>query len=303
MRLFALALICASAHALEPPLEIPEDPRHVSLGAVVGGGYGSSAAGDSLLFDLGVQIVGMRSFHHRAWLAQWDGILAARGGLLGNTVPYTGLAGLDTSAWGELGYRWTRDRQLSAYTGAQVGGELSVLTRPGTAVGDLDALNNLDGVGGLTVRGRVRIDVGLSYLNWKRSLLVVGLFQEALQAPGVYGDGFSFTEGGVAARFDMWHRLTASLEVLAGRSPGTAQTGLNTSVQTTHVEFSALFRYLFRRVAWLALSGGIARDFDIRTYVGGRSYRTANAPAFGVNLLVGISLDRHGRVEGPCDYR
>jgi hypothetical protein len=281
------------------PARADPDPRHVSLGAVIGGGYGSSFAGQSLLFDVGVEIVGMRAFHHRAWLAQWDGVIAARGGILGNTIPYTGLAGLDTVAWGEIGHRWTPHRWISPYTGALIGGELSILTRPGTAVSDLDELNNLDGVGGLSVRGRFRLDVGMSLLDARRSFLLVGLFQEALVAPGIYTGGISFTEGGMAARFDLWHRLTASLEVLAGRSPGTAQPSLGTTVQTTHVEASALFRYLFRRVAWLALNGTLARDFDRRVYMGGGVYSTEAAIAFAVNIAVGVSLDRAGKVEGP----
>ena len=56
----------------------------------------------------------------------------------------------------------------------------------------------------------------LSLLDGRRSFLLVGLFQEALIAPGIYSNGGSFTEGGLAARFDLWHRLTASLEVVAG---------------------------------------------------------------------------------------
>jgi hypothetical protein len=270
------------------------------VGAVFGLGYGSSAVGLSLLFDLGAELVGIRTFHQRAWLAQWDGLIVARAGLLGNTIPYTPLAGLDTLASGEIGYRWTRDRQLSPYSGAALGGELSILTRPGTAVSELGTLNNLDGVGGLSVRGHFRIDVGLSYLDDKRSLLLVGLFQEALFAPGIYTNGISFTEGGLAARFDICRRLTASLELLAGRSPLISQTPLSTSVETTHVELTALVRKLFRDVAWLQLSGGFSRDFDRRTYDGSPNvYRTASAPAFNINLAVGVSLDRRRRLYGP----
>jgi hypothetical protein len=284
-----LALTGVSATARAQPAG---EFRNLAIGAVLGFGYGSSAVGDSLLGDLGAEVVGIRSFHGRAWLAQWDGAITARGGLLGNTIPYTWLAGLDTLATGEVGYRFMPSRRASLYSGAGLGGELSVLTRPGSALSQLKTLNDLDGVGGLGVRGRLRVDVGLSFLDEARSLL--------LFAPGSYTTGTSFTEGGVAVRFDTRRRLTLSLEVAAGRSPVESDVALATRAQTTRVELSALVRKLFRERVWLALGGAFSRDYDRRSYSGSAIvYRTASAPAFNVNLVLGISLDRQRRLYGP----
>jgi hypothetical protein len=285
-----------SVHAEAPPPAAPPERVEfdsVLVGALLDFGYGSAAVGDSLLGDLGAEYVGIRTFRDRAWLLQWDALLAARGGLLGNTRPYTGLAGMRTVADGEIGYRWLRARTLSPYTGARVDGELIVMTRPGTSLSDLDRLNNLDGVAGVSAHGALRIDAGLSLLDGARSLVVVGFFQEALRAPGVYTPGAAFAEGGVGARFDLRRRLTASLELSAGQSPTSTQAALGTSDQTTIVELSALVRFVLRSGVWLQAAGGYSREFDRRTYQSSPlTYQTASAPSFDVTLALGVSLDR-----------
>ena len=275
------------------------------MGAALDFAFGSSAAGESLLGDLGGEYTGVRTFRRRAWLLAWDALVAARGGILGNTHPYTGLAGMRLSGYAEPGYRWLPERRVSPFTGVRAGGELIVLTQPGTSLSDLNRLNNVDGVAGVVAHGAFRIDVGVSLLDGARSLVVVGLFQETLRAPGIYSPGMTFTEGGLGARFDWSRRLTATFEVHAGQSPHRSDVALGTSVQTTRVELAALVRWIFSNGVWLDASGSYALEGDERTYQGSpQVYRTENPPSFSVALGCGVSLDRkHWRQVKPAPPR
>ncbi len=278
----------------------PTEFDSISLGAVVGFGVGSSAIGVSLLGDLGAEFVGVRSFRQTRWLVQWDGLISARGGIVGNTLPYIGLAGIHTLASAAGGYRWMYMHRWSLYTGVKVTGDFSLLVPPGGPYSDLKTLNDIDSVGGLTARGALRFDVGVSFIDGRRSLLLVGFFQEALQAPGVYAPAASFSEGGLEARFDVAHKLTIELNGLAGRTPVMTQAALQTADQATYAEVSGQVRKIFVNGMWLTLSGSFSRQFDRRTYQGSAIvYDTANAPAFGFVLLYGISLDVHHRLARP----
>jgi hypothetical protein len=277
----------ARAESARPEFE------NILLGAVLDFGFGSSAAGQTLLGDLGGEYTGVRTFRDRAWLVEWDALLAARGGMLGNTHPYIGLAGIRALAYAEPGYRWLPERRVSPYTGLRAGGELVVMTQPGTAISDLDRLNSVDGVAGVVARGAFRIDVGVSLLDGERSLVLVGLFQESLRAPGIYSPGMTFAEGGVAARFDWSRRLTATFEVLAGQSPTRSNAALGTGVQTTIVELALLVRFVFKNGVWLQGSGGYALESERRTYQGSpQIYETVSAPTFSAVIGCGVSLDR-----------
>jgi hypothetical protein len=297
--LFALTARSASAQSLAPATDV--EYRSVSVGPILDFGYGSSAVGQSLLGDLGGQYLGIQSFRGRRLLVQWDASLAARGGILGNTLPYTPLAGVHTAAMAEAGYRWQPTRALSLYTGGRLDGELAILTRPGTALSDLDRLNDMAGVGGVVARLAPRADIGLSLLRGLHSVLLVAFFQESLRAPWGHTPGAAFAEGGVMARYDLSRTLTAILEALGGAAPKSSTPALDTTDQTAHVEVSALVRGIFRNGMWLAVSGGFGRDFDHRVYqASGRAYDTANAPSFSVALAYGVEVDpqrRKGR--GP----
>lgn len=282
--------LAARAHANDA---VPEY-RNVSLGAIADFAYGSSSGGDSLLGELGAEYVGIQSFRGHALLVQWDTFLAARGGIIANTLPYTPLAGAETTAAVEAGYRVQRHRRFSLYAGGRLAGQLSIMTRPGTSIGKLDSLNDIDGVGGVVARGQLRADVGVSMLRGRHSLLLVGFLQEAGYAPGVYTPGIGFTEGGIAVRYDLRRRLTASLEGLAGRSPPSSRRALDTTVRSTYAELSAVLRVILPHGIWLALSGSYGRQFDQRTYHDvARTYDTANAPVFGATLLLGIPFFWH----------
>jgi hypothetical protein len=171
---------------------------------------------------------------------------------------------------------------------------LSILPHPGLTFGQLKNLNNIDGVGGLVATGALRADIGLSMLDGRRSLLLVAFFQEIGYAPGVYTHGIGYSEGGIAARFDLSQRLTASLEGLAGRSPVRLQIPLDTTLQSTYAELSAVVRYIFRDGIWLAASGSFSREFDHRVYLAaGTTYDTANSVNFSASLLLGVPLFWH----------
>lgn len=291
--------------AAEPPppaVDAPPSPeyRSVSRGAVADFGYGSSAVGDSLLGELGAQSVGIQSFRDHALLVQWDGLLAARGGILGNTHPYTELVGGHVVASAEAGRRWQPRARWSVYTGAGLAGDLSLMTNPGTSYGDLDTLNDLDGVGGLSARGALRVDGGASLLDGPRSLLLVAVLQEALRASGIYTPGVAFTQAGLAVRWDVARRLTVSLEGLAGWSPATKQAALDTTDQKTELGTAAVVRKIFTNGMWLAATSALSREFDHRVYAASATaYDTANAPTFTVTLLYGIPLGC-GRAAGSA---
>ena len=270
----------------------PGEFQTVLFGPVVDVALGSAAVGDSLLGDLGGEYLGLQSLRDRRWLLQWDTLVAARGGTLANTHPFTGLLGLRTAASAELGHRWLRRGALALYAGGRLDGELSVLTRPGTPIDRLDTINSVDGVGGVVGSGAVRVDVGLSELDTARSLLIVGFFQEALRAPGIVTPGGAFAEGGVSARFDLTRRLTAWLEALAGQSTPRTDAALGTRDQTTVIEVAGAVRAIFRRNMWLTASGSIGQELDRRTYQGSAAvYRTASPPSLQGTLAYGMSFD------------
>jgi hypothetical protein len=266
-----------------------DEYRNISLGAIADIAYGSSSGGDSILGQLGAEYVGIQTFRDRSLLVQWDTFLAARGGIVGNTLPFTSIAGGHTYANVEAGYRFQRHHRFSFYMGGRLNGDLSVMTHPGTSIGNLDTLNDANGVLGVDATGLIRADLGVSMLSGKYSLVLVAFFQEAASAPDIYTSGSAFSEGGVAARFDITRKLTASLEAFAGRGATSTQAALDTTVQNSYAEISGLVRGNFRNGIWLALSGLYGRQFEHRVYRASMTtYDTASAPEFNISLLLGI---------------
>jgi hypothetical protein len=191
----------------------------------------------------------------------------------------------------EAGYRWFSERRWSIYTGAGLRGDFSFLTVPGKDVTQLRTVNGLDGVGGRTADGALRVDAGASLLDGARSLLVVAFFQEALRAPGIYTRGAAFAEGGVAARFDLANRLTAYLEALAGQTGTIVDAALGTTDRTTYAGFSGVVRYIFANGMWLAVTGGYSREFDHVVYSGSATaYDTATPPTFEARAFYAVPL-------------
>jgi hypothetical protein len=295
-----LALLTAAAVTTAAPAraQVPEI-INASLGPTADFGVGLGMPGDSLMGELGGQFTGVRTFRDRTLLVEWDARLAIVGGVLGNTLPYTGLLGMHAAGTGEVGYRWLADRRFSPYLGVRLGGDLLVTTPPGTAITELDRLNNMDGVGGVNVSGLVRVAFGASLLRPQGALLLTAFAQEALRAPGVYTPGLTLSEGGIAVRFDLKRRLTFEIEGLAGRAPPTSIAALDTRDLTSYAEVAALFRKIFANRMWLGVAARFSRAFDERTYgagAGGRAsattYSTADAPTLAVHLTYGIPIGK-----------
>src|SRR6185312_2680605 len=189
----------------------------------------------------------------------WDTLFAARGGVLGNTHPYTPLVGARTQASFEAGARWVPQARWSFYTGAALAGDCSAMTRPGTDIVELRTLNDLDGVGGRVADATLRLDAGASMLDGARSLLLVAFVQGEARAPGIYTPGMGLGELGVAARFDLAWSVDAWIEAHAGRSGPVEEPSLGTIDQATVGSFSAQVRKLFSNGMWIAVAGGSSR--------------------------------------------
>lgn len=279
----ALVALLRCAHA--------DEYRNVSLGAVADFQFSSTSGGIALLGEGGAEYVGIRSFRDKRLLVQWDTLLAVRGGIIGNTLPYTSLVGGHTLADVEAGYRFMRTRS-SLYAGGKLAGDLSIMAHPGLSLSQLDRLNDIDGVGGVVAHGELRADIGWSWIAGRRSLLLVAFAQEVGYAPGVYTPGLGYTEGGVAARFDLSRRLTAYVEGFGGRGSTRHDDALATSVQSSTAGVDGVVRGIFGNGIWLAVSAHYQRQFDRRTYRASPiAYETANAPDLGAQLLLGIPFE------------
>ncbi len=270
----------------------------VSRGAFVDASIGTSPAGDAIMGEVGIESAGIRAFPGRRWIMQWDVAVALKGGVLGNTHPYLGLFGPHMLAWTEVGVRFRPNRSWSPYLGAQIAGEAQVLSHPGTAlaVSELQSLNPVDGTGGATAHGGFRIAAGTSYLDETRSLLVDVFVEEALGAPQANTLASTFTEIGIAARFDVWRSLEFSVEGIFGLAPTRDDALRGTTDQTTRVGGAATFRKIFANRMWFGASVFVERDSDHVVYTASNAtYDTANAPSLGVTLLFGIPLTRNKR--------
>jgi hypothetical protein len=113
----------------------------------------------------------------------------------------------------------------------------------------------------------------------------------ALRAPGIYTRGAVFSEGGVAARFDLANSFTAYLEALAGQTDASAGAALGVTDRTTIAGFSGVVRKTFGNGMWLAVTGGYHREFDHVVYSGsGAAYDTASPPTFEARLFYAVPL-------------
>lgn len=263
------------------------------LGAIGDGGIGTSMAGDTLMLELGGQWAGLRTVRDRRWLAQWDALVAGRGGYLANEHPYLSLVGGRETAWGEAGYRFRAQRRWSPYLGVRLGNEIDLMKHPGLAWSDLATINNVDRVGGIVAGGLIRVAFGGSFLDDRRSLLVVAFIQEQLNAAETNTPAQAFTGVGLGARFDVARRLTASVEGAWGVTPTRRDSLRELTDRTARIAAAIGVRKIFCNGMWAGLSSSIERDSDHLVYfVTGNVYDTANAPRFGVSLLYGFPLGR-----------
>lgn len=262
-------------------------------GAIADGGIGTSLVGDSLMFELGGQWTGIHSLRGRRWLLQWDALVAARGGYLANEHPYLFLIGGHELGWAEIGRRFVANNQWSPYAGARLGNELFLMKHPGLAWADFDTINSVDRVGGTVASGMIRVDAGTSFLDERRSLLLVAFIQEELHAAETNTPAQAFLGVGAGARLDLAHRLAASAEVSWGAAPERRDSLREFTDSTSRVAASLGVRKTFRNGMWAGLSTFIARDSDHMVYyVTGNVYDTVNAPQFGLSVLYGLPVEK-----------
>ncbi len=299
-RAVTAALLCAAALAssgarAEEGCLAPIPPLDDTVrGAIVDGGIGTSMVGDSLMFELGGQWTGVRARADRRWLLQWDALLGARVGYLANEHPYLFLIGGHELAWAEVGRRFVANHDWSPYAGARLGNELILMKHPGLPWADFDTINSVDRVGGTIAAGLIRLDVGTSFLDNPRSLLLVAFVQEELHAAETNTPAQAFLGVGLGARYDLASRLSASAEASWGAAPERRDSLRGFTDATTHVAASLVVRKTFRNGMWASLSTFIMRDSDHMVYYAtGNVYDTVSAPQFGASLLYGVPVERY----------
>ncbi len=278
----ALALCLASparAHAFDS----------VSQGAIFDAGIGTTPVGDSLLGELGGQSVGLRRLGKR-WLIQWDGLVALKGGTLAAAHPYTALVGGHARLFAESGYRFSPGR-WSPYLGLRLSGDLQALLPPGHGFGDLDTINNIDGVGDLNLSGAVRIAGGASFLAGRRSLLVDLFAQEDGRIGETNLPAAAFTDVGLTLRFDLERSLEVTAEGFWGATGSKSTPALQLTDTTTHLGATVSARKIFANAMWLGatLADSVERD-SVRYQSPDRTFDTQSAPTFSFVLLYGFPL-------------
>jgi hypothetical protein len=259
----------------------------VSRGPVVGGSVGMSRAGYTLLFDVGGQSAGIRSFAERRLLLSWDVSLTARAGELANTEPYVTLFGFHGASFAELAHR-TSERAWSPVLSGRLGADAIALLHPGVSWSELHTLNDMDGAAGVFARGLVRAGGGASYLDRAHSLLLQAFVQERMQTGGVFDHARAFTKLGFSARWDWTPRLSMYLEGTWGSTTARRSAGLGLTDRTTRMGLAGYVRKTFGGWLWLALTSSIDRDTDHLEY-GRVSFDTADPADFSLGLSVGAS--------------
>jgi len=102
----------------------------------------------------------------------------------------------------------------------------------------------------------------------------------------------SFTELGIAGRYDASRSLTLGLEGRCGLTPDRHDALLGTSDSTTRCGVDASFRKIFGNGMWLGVTLSFQRDTDHISYANGASYETGSAPFFVGALDFGVPLWR-----------
>ena len=263
-------------------------------GAFLDGSFGTAQVGDTILAQLGGEWRGIRTLKTR-FLLQWDLLASLETGWLGNEHPFLFLIGPHLLSSGELDLRLLPEEHWSPYVGVGLRGETSILESPSVSPDQLGTINQVDGVGGVVATGAIRLVVGASMLEERRSLLIYGFGEELLVGPQSVTPSRTFTAGGIGARFDVTRAVFATLEGSVGFSPNSYDLQLAFHDRTTRWGAAATVWKIFGKGMWIGLSASITESTDHKVYDAGLAYETSEAPTFRADLIFGLPLWRSRR--------
>ncbi|MGZ3423441.1 MAG: hypothetical protein ACXVEF_28380 [Polyangiales bacterium] len=270
----------------------PAEAEHfevVARGPVLSMGIGMSRAGYSLMFELGGESTGIRSFAHDRLLLSWDVLLAARVGQLANTEPYLTLFGVRGRSFIEPAYR-TSEGAWSPVISTRLGADAIALFHPGVSYSELHTLNDMDGAGGVSARGLVRAGGGASFLDHDRSLLLQAFLQEHLDTGGVFKRGRAFTQLGFSARYDTPTGWMTYVEGMWGATTARESPGLGRTDRTTRMGISGSLRKVLGGIVWVGLDASLQRDTDHVVYEPSHTtFDTTDPGDFTLALSFGVS--------------
>ncbi len=300
----ALCTVALSAEAGEPDagpgspgtesgvnLETAE-PRylHVIQGFFGAAEIGTSSVGGTVMAELGFASRSIRALRNPRWLLQWDGSLAATGGILVKTLPIIPLIGTTASAGLEAGYRFG-DRPWTAYLGGGAEAGLRAVTSTETPFSRLATLGALDGVGGISAGGAVRILTGASWMRGEHLLLLSVFGQSALRLPVAASPPIFFNGGGIRVRWDISRKLTAYVTGFIGLSPRAGIAALGLTRQYLQQELIASFRYRFLNRMWFGAQATMGRQLAFLRYgTAGTAYDTSTPPVLALSIQYGVPL-------------
>jgi hypothetical protein len=286
-----LVLVAGPAEAADGDVA-PERPFVVAAqGAMAQASVSMSRAGYGLFGDVGGQSAALRSFG-RQWLLAWDVEAGARIGVLANANPYLALYGLAGAASLQPVYRLS-DAPVSPAVMVRVHDEASVLWNGRRPLGRGRELNDMDGVGGITGRATAGGGAGVSWLDARRSVLVLAFVQEWFQTHGVYNPAASFTEIGVTARLDATSGFFAALEARYGIGPAHDDVFLDRTTRATRFGVGASARRIFANRMWLGAFVDLDRESQSTVFhhpAPGTEFDTSSPANFSAGVTFGIPI-------------
>ena len=262
---------------------------NVTKGVMASFGFGSSAAGDTLMGEVGGDWLGLRVASDRHFVMQWDVYLALRGGYLGNQHPFLFLIGPHALSWFDAGWRFASQKGFSPFVSARIGGDVSLLGNPD--VPRFDEINSVDGVGGVAARGFARVGAGNAYLDDKRTVLLVAGIDEMLQPQRINTPSYAFTGVFLSVRVDVPRSVTATLEGGFGFTPSRHDTLRDISDSTTRAWIGGSLRKIFKNGMWLGGAVSYESMMDHVVYETRQTtFDTTNAPTFSISLFTGFPI-------------
>ena len=293
MRLALRPLVLLALLMLPLPLHA-EAFQLLSQGAVVHASVGTTPVGDFLLGEIGGQSLGIRTLDDRRWLVQWEGLAAFKGGELAAAHPYTPLLGGHALAMGEVGYRFV-DETRTPYVSLRIAGDMQLLLPPGKSLGDLRKVNSIDGVGGMNLRGAVRLSLGESAVG-RNGLAIFAFFvQESLHGGEVNAPSAAFTDVGATLQTYLFGSWLIRAELLRGFRPMQSTPQLGMTDATTHFQTTEELRKVFANGMWFGANFSYAAESDVVTYAN-LTLHTSSAPTVVFGFQYGFPI-------GPQEWK